>query len=169
MGRDVSLPRTPFALTRFQSTRPYGARRDTSLTVPFRLRFQSTRPYGARPLFLLNRRQAGMFQSTRPYGARQGVLVVDDDLFLVSIHAPVWGATSSPGLTPGISEFQSTRPYGARPCERMYAKEPLQFQSTHPYGARRLRRCHHKDLPCFNPRARMGRDDVRAYFFDFPG
>jgi len=55
---------------------------------------------------------------------------------LVSIHAPVWGATKGLPCCSPSSMFQSTRPYGAR---------------------RELERIL-RGLVCFNPRARMGRD-----------
>ena len=75
--------------------------------------FQSTRPHGARRLFDTADITAVMFQSTRPHGARPSVpAVIRVDK--VSIHAPAWGATSPPNLSPGVYMFQSTRPHGAR-------------------------------------------------------
>ena len=56
---------------------------------------------------------------------------------VVSIHAPVWGATSSSGVVSMLSRFQSTRPCGARPHAIVRAGYVT---------------------PCFNPRARVGRD-----------
>ena len=56
-------------------------------------RFQSTRPRGARQLFFASSNLIIKFQSTRPRGARR----VDDDfatIAKVSIHAPTWSATS---------------------------------------------------------------------------
>ncbi len=76
----------------------------------------------------------------------------------VSIHAPVWGATIAVVLRSRYSLFQSTRPCGARPAGKRCAMATRLFQSTRPCGARR--RC--GDVPrlqdCFNPRARVGRD-----------
>ena len=99
------------------------------------------------------------FQSTRPHGARRGRFML---LLLYLL-------------------FQSTRPHGARPEAGYASSYVLKFQSTRPHGARQ------KSLllgyptgkvsihapawgatfssivcflivPCFNPRARMGRD-----------
>ncbi len=56
----------------------------------------------------------------------------------VSIHAPARGAT------------------GSRPRE-VTAQQV--FQSTRPHGARRRNTCAPRMTPCFNPRARTGRDD----------
>ena len=77
------------------------------------------------------------FQSTRPRGARQDARREVMVCSAVSIHAPAWGATSAAVLSGQGGAFQSTRPRGARPA-----------------------RCAAPDLrsPCFNPRARVGRD-----------
>ncbi len=57
------------------------------------------------------------FQSTRPHGARRRNKVRAWLDFLVSIHAPAWGATLiSSSIAPASSSFQSTRPHGARQC-----------------------------------------------------
>jgi len=99
----------------------------------------------------------------------------------VSIHAPARGATKTgarrsglgSGFNPraragrdalnryfgtGIAAFQSTRPRGAR---RRYGKgleDTLAFQSTRPRGARPQISLTARMSPCFNPRARAGRD-----------
>ena len=57
----------------------------------------------------------------------------------VSIHAPAWGATMILWCYKGDYKFQSTRPHGARLA--------IAFIDGTIY--------------CFNPRARMGRDDVQ--------
>ncbi len=76
-------------------------------------------------------------QSTRPHGARPPQVAGDDDKFLVSIHAPAWGATALATAASIAALFQSTRPHGAR----------------QPSGADGS-----GTSTCFNPRARMGRD-----------
>ena len=76
-----------------------------------------------------------MFQSTRPCGARRHTPTAEGRR-IVSIHAPVWGATSTELNEHLIEAFQSTRPCGAR----------LRLSRF------RLARCR------FNPRARVGRD-----------
>jgi len=77
-------------------------------------RFQSTRPRGARPARALGLRQYCLFQSTRPRGARHVNIVIRGFDRRISIHAPTRGATWLTRETPGASEFQSTRPRGAR-------------------------------------------------------
>jgi len=55
--------------------------------------------------------------------------------------------------------FQSTRPRGARPIGGLYDMVTGQFQSTRPRGARLNSKAYeHKQWQCFNPRARVGRD-----------
>ena len=77
-----------------------------------------------------------LFQSTRPRGARP--------------RAP-WDALSP-------LSFQSTRPRGARPDQQQNYFNALKFQSTRPRGARRTCSATALRPPCFNPRARVGRD-----------
>ncbi len=56
---------------------------------------------------------------------------------LISIHAPVWGATFMVDDGIDIVEFQSTHPYGVRPTCTYQKLVSISFQSTHPYGVRR--------------------------------
>ena len=56
--------------------------------------FQSTRPCGARPATPHSRRPRNSFQSTRPCGARREPDSIFNAVDVVSIHAPVWGATA---------------------------------------------------------------------------
>ena len=124
------------------------------------------------------------FQSTRPRGARRSSLFAFLRLFLVSIHAPTWGATFNTytllytrkvsihaptwGATSAIGEttqehmFQSTRPRGARRRDgRDKNKGFREFQSTRPRGARlQVPRVRVTVLGGFNPRAHVGRDPV---------
>ena len=58
----------------------------------------------------------------------------------VSIHAPVWGATSMMSKLDGTYEFQSTHPCGVRPADLV---------------------CRAKDKR-FNPRTRVGCDKLTA-------
>jgi len=99
----------------FQSTRPCGARHWPTRRAAMPLAFQSTRPCGARrsaPVYPCRRPQ---FQSTRPCGARRSpsqrisslspcfnprahagrdaAIIPDKSYALVSIHAPMRGAT----------------------------------------------------------------------------
>ena len=68
-------------------------------------------------------------------------------VYVVSIHAPVWGATSG-NCAPHRSQV---------------------FQSTRPYGARRPAFLIHALQPCFNPRARMGRDGLLRHVLRVDG
>jgi len=80
------------------------------------------------------------FQSTRPRGARLVIISKIKEEQNVSIHAPAWGATRE-WLIQEIRRyrFQSTRPRGARPkTHRMMIIHGI----------------------CFNPRARVGRDQL---------
>ena len=98
------------------------------------------------------------FQSTRPRGARHATGIVAR-LYLVSIHAPTWGATATGSVIVSPSVFQSTRPRGARrknigtkDCKTVSIHAPTWgatgfyssprkkrlFQSTRPRGARLL-------------------------------
>ena len=55
--------------------------------------FQSTRPCGARPTLVPTQFQGKQFQSTRPCGARPLTAAPCKPMGIISIHAPVWGAT----------------------------------------------------------------------------
>ena len=59
-------------------------------------------------------------------------------LKIVSTHAPAWGATPSQATAATNDRFQPTRPHGARPT------------TAYTHGL----------MICFNPRARMGRDQT---------
>ncbi len=115
VGRDFYRGLMGFIRSLFQSTRPRGARHLLSLlaslastvsihapawgATPFSLtevkpgEFQSTRPRGARQLLASYMKDNILFQSTRPRGARQVFCFVQISLYIVSIHAPAWGAT----------------------------------------------------------------------------
>ena len=81
------------------------------------------------------------------------------DYYIISIHAPVWGATQiwrhqyeclsyfNPRtrmgcdyqvhfLSLGNNLFQSTHPYGVRRVKNDNCLKSILFQSTHPYGVR---------------------------------
>ena len=92
-GATVNISVNITQLTRFQSTRPRGARRKGCFVGYSQFfQFQSTRPRGARHKVVQSQYQAEAFQSTRPRGARQN-----------------FASQILPFLL-----FQSTRPRGAR-------------------------------------------------------
>jgi len=57
--------------------------------------FQSTPPHGGRLLQLPHLLFQFLFQSTPPHGGRHFNLDYLLDAYMVSIHAPAWGATTS--------------------------------------------------------------------------
>ena len=144
----------------FQSTRPRGARpqsthqstprtcfnpraragRDQQMQQQQKLdaMFQSTRPRGARQRTTALLIEELAFQSTRPRGARLGGHTANTAAFAVSIHAPARGATSDIQSYAEYARFQSTRPRGARRCMIAPTGIPTPFQSTRPRGARPL-------------------------------
>ena len=141
----------------FQSTHPCGVRHFlTHATAPL-LMFQSTHPCGVRPdqtwhdLLALSfnpRTRVGcdlthrliMFGVTG-FNPRTRVGCdlthkLNINPLRVSIHAPVWGATSWP----------------------VSVTVTAMFQSTHPCGVRHWLHRHNKPKTCFNPRTRVGCD-----------
>ena len=81
---------------------------------------------------------------------------------VIPIHAPAWGATCSSTASTCLRwTFQSTRPRGAR--RRMWALSmptPC-FNPRARVGRDRLRARHRRSSGGFNPRARVGRDSAR--------
>ena len=78
-----------------------------------------------------------MFQSTRPCGARpeEHARLIRERV--VSIHAPVRGATTTDAVPFTVTcWFQSTRPCGARQLNAPKWARWVAFQSTRPCGAR---------------------------------
>ncbi len=101
--------------TRFQSTRPRGARPNRFMVWSCNVaKFQSTRPRGARPQASGPAQAGGGFQSTRPRGARLASPFAIAPHAIVSIHAPTRGATCDRQSIYDYAAFQSTRPRGAR-------------------------------------------------------
>ena len=142
----------------FQSTHPCGVRLKAVGMDYDKEPFQSTHPCGVRLLSLFAKSKPVKFQSTHPCGVRRVLFdrlscascfnprtrvgcdmnKEEFDLIyrVVSIHAPVWGAThfaQASTITGGV-------------------------QSTHPCGVRQT----HVDwvvwVACFNPRTRVGCD-----------
>ena len=105
--------------------------------------FQSTLPYGERPSCAGKTLSITVFQSTLPYGERR---TRSRQLLwrgMVSIHAPVWGATTSrPALWLGIKSFN--------PRSRMGSDSSGRRTHGHWNG--------------FNPRSRMGSDTMTLYW-----
>ena len=97
----------------FQSTHPCGVRLFISGCLSSVIMFQSTHPCGVRLLKLSKKLATSCFNPRTRVGCDPVIAkgIFDD---MVSIHAPVWGATS---LCPNVwfqRGFQSTHPCGVR-------------------------------------------------------
>ena len=80
---------------------------------------------------------------------------------IVSIHAPARGATSFAGYFFACYVFQSTRPRGARRDYIGWANVMIQVSIHAPAGGATAPFFDALNLaPCFNPRAREGRDTI---------
>ena len=94
---------------------PWGATRETGLTVSGNMRFQSTHPHGVRHAKRDMRLSGLAFQSTHPHGVRLRSLIMWFHFFRISIHAPTWGATCKAVMECfDMRPFQSTHPHGVR-------------------------------------------------------
>ena len=81
------------------------------------------------------------FQSTFPCGERPSSVPSGS---IISIHVPAWGTTFFPNLL--INSFA--------------------FQSTFPRGERLHWICFQQSAPYFNPRSRVGNDEVKIGVFN---
>lgn len=101
---------------------------------PRLLQFQSTHPCRVR---LPKRRSCVMEHAISIHAPIWGATtcrVVNDTVFRISIHAPTWGATARFLIVRCITRFQSTHPCRVRQVfTRTNPVYPLLFQSTHPY------------------------------------
>ena len=125
-------------------------------------KFQSTRPHGARPHRGDQLLAQGLVSIHAPAWGATRADEVGRMARIVSIHAPAWGATTSQTALGRDCAFQSTRPHGARHQRGSRFGNGRQFQSTRPHGARLGPGTSKGGQKCFNPRARMGRDAQRA-------
>ena len=101
--------------------------------------FQSTHPRGVRHPFVKDFTGRSWFQSTHPRGVRLRAACMAMSHFMVSIHAPAWGATrASEARMPSVFKFQSTHPRGVRHTDMYLYGLECRFQSTHPRGVRRI-------------------------------
>jgi len=99
------------------------------------------------------------FQSTRPHGARLTGSCNDDEVIYVSIHAPAWGATDRrcrAAVGEGVSIHAPA--WGATRAVRRTGPGGRVSIHAPAWGATHRGRSVHHPNPCFNPRARMGRD-----------
>ena len=77
----------------FQSTHPCGVRLGIALSVLFRFQFQSTHPCGVRPHNVGDNLAALLVSIHAPVWGATNQDNSQDFTITVSIHAPVWGAT----------------------------------------------------------------------------
>ncbi len=147
--------------------------------------FQSTRPCGARLYLFRLSMFTPEFQSTRPCGARPTAEAAPVCAAIVSIHAPLRGATiPSHVLHPGpevsihaplrgatgcvailflcIPGFNPRALAGRDSSAMLHWTGGTWFQSTRPCGARPQHKQLFPYFLSFNPRALAGRDDITA-------
>ena len=183
MGRDASSFIPTSKNLQFQPTRPHGARPPIRpQPAPASARFNPRARMGRdveRGFFVLDDTK---FQPTRPHGARHHGSSAWGPRYVVSTHAPAWGATLVDPVNawahacfnprarmgrdriPWAFVFRDERfnPRARMGRDLIYGPFGLidvKFQPTRPHGARpacSTRR--HRPPNCFNPRARMGRD-----------
>ena len=143
----------------FQSTHPCRVRHLKHLTIIILLKFQSTHPCRVRREAWIDWFSQHMFQSTHPCRVRQTSIARTIGIKLVSIHAPVQGATVKGdacdtlrksfnprtragcdfiirGLKCSVIVFQSTHPCRVRRSLSTSSSESSMFQSTHPCRVR---------------------------------
>ena len=143
------------------------------------LMFQSTHPCGVRPICSLSLSLSTGFNPRTRVGCDKMVLE-NPSYYKVSIHAPVWGATTPLWFRQPCWLFQSTHPCGVRPNLSTGVLK-VKIVSIHApvWGAtdiaglfylRRLVSIHapvwgatlatfnSADAACFNPRTRVGCD-----------
>ena len=122
----------------FRSTHPYGVRRETNRNIDaIRYEFLSTHPYGVRLTIILYVLQLAVFLSTHPYGVRHYYCYPSVLTDILSIHAPLRGATLSREKRSNVyTNFYPRTPTGCDICFLMPQPAPYLFLSTHPYGVR---------------------------------
>ena len=125
------------------------------------MQFQSTRPRGARPVPARTSSSSNGFQSTRPRGARPTDFGGQPPMETVSIHAPAWGATGNSSCNLWSRKVSIHAPaWGATlPCGGYGAGCPVSIHAP-AWGATRKRPWMPLWMRRFNPRARVGRDDI---------
>ena len=168
--------------SRFQSTRPRGARLDAICALVDTLQISIHAPawgataarlqagmtldisihapaWGATPPRTSSRRASKISIHAPAWGATH-VRRFRRARRVISIHAPAWGATSEGSVPVGAHGFQSTRPRGARRSVSCANQLPLYFNPRARVGRDALLRQSSCARQYFNPRARVGRDEL---------
>ena len=131
-------------------------------------RFQSTRPRGARPNRLRRTWAKASFNPRARVGRDRRPRRPARRSRHVSIHAPAWGATcAGPARREEPVVSIHAPAWGATAARVLRAWGPRPFQSTRPRGARRCARQRGPRGAGFNPRARVGRDCMSLIIKNF--
>ena len=112
-------------------------------------------------LTLLIKKTHTVFQSTHPCGVRLETIQNRFDDLDVSIHAPVWGATSLDQVPQRVSSFNPRTRVG---CDKVLtlSLDDLKVSIHAPvWGATMLAIKMDKRIRSFNPRTRVGCDQRR--------
>ena len=122
VGRDDAWQSVHPELHDFNPRARVGRDGDLQIYAPLRVTFQSTRPRGARQGggSLNDTKQA--FQSTRPRGARPSICLLQPSSFLISIHAPAWGATPAECRPRDQTSYFNPRACYADKCDAQNAR-----------------------------------------------
>ncbi|KPQ28794.1 MAG: hypothetical protein HLUCCX14_08835 [Marinobacter excellens HL-55] len=137
-GRDVLICSPAPNPSKFQSTRPRGARRNHTVYFPTWSYVSIHAPA----------------RGATDWG------VLDERRVKVSIHAPARGATAYVARYCMKKVFQSTRPRGARLFPVMHRFHLIGFNPRAREGRDVVHQIVSTERKCFNPRAREGRDNL---------
>ena len=179
MGCDTPSARASHAAIMFQSTHPCGVRPKTRVKRPIQLCFNPRTRVGCDNRCYKRHIWWRCFNPRTRVGCDWGMKPIAK-IGVVSIHAPVWGATRPSDTKKPLIKFQSTHPCGVRRpsniamtrflcfnprtrvgCDDVVFADVLpliEFQSTHPCGVRPQYPSHWQCRACFNPRTRVGCD-----------
>ena len=135
MGCDPRVSSLKALIICFNPRTHMGCDRMLLKQVPLYQKFQSTHPHGVRLNKLKIVNTLSKFQSTHPHGVRLQTQS-EQKCYLVSIHAPTWGATEQSCTEYICRKFQSTHPHGVRRARLLEEEVRKRFQSTHPHGVR---------------------------------
>ncbi len=149
---------SPLALI-FQSTLPCGERLKTLRLLLRFSRFQSTLPCGERLEGKVRTDKENKFQSTLPCGERHVKGNTYAGRISISIHAPVWGATSVGKARRRISDISIHAPVWGATRHLIDDKINHRISIHAPvWGATGSRRYRPRQIKDFNPRSRVGSD-----------
>ncbi len=124
--------------------------------------FQSTLPRGERQLSIIILPYINVFQSTLPRGERPGYVEDIGECFIVSIHAPAWGATKKGNRDFNFMEVSIHAPaWGATRIIETYPDACSVSIHAPAWGATWNPLIIPFSFTCFNPRSRVGSDPGR--------